>query len=138
MMSWFSTKGFSFSLPGEEWTEATTQFFTPKGDDTAAFAISRQENDPELDMEATVRDMKGGYYLEREIVRSERIQVGPLEAKDYGFIARNLKGADYLRNVLVTYYDLLLNFQWVGPAQARKEIDARADRALETLRFRRR
>ncbi len=137
-MSWFSTKAFSFDLPGEDWSEQTTQFFTPKDDDTAAFAISRQKNDPELDMEATVRDMKGGYYLEREIVRSEQIQVGPLDARDYGFIARNLKGADYLRNVLVTYYDLLLNFQWVGPARLRKEIDARAERSLAALRFRRR
>lgn len=137
-MNWFSTKAFAFELPGDGWSEETTQFFTPKDDDTKAFAISRQKNDPALDMEATVKEMKGGAYLEREIVRSEPIQVGPLEAKDVSIVARNLKGADYLRNVLVTYYDLLLNFQWVGPAPSRKEIDALADRTLETLRFRRR
>ncbi len=137
-MSWFSTKAFHFELPGDAWEEATTQVHTPPGDDRTTFALSRQRATPELDLEATVRDMTGGHYLEREVVRSERIHVGPLDAQDVGVVARSHDSADYHRMVAVEYYDLALNFQWVGPASARAETDARAERALEALRFRRR
>ena len=137
-MTWFSTKAFEFTLPGDGWTEETTQFHRPKGDDRTAFAISRQKATPDLDLETTVREMKGGLYKEREIVRSEGVRVGPLDAHDVGVIARNYEHADYHRNVAVLYFDLALNFQWVGPAASREEIDVRADRTLATLKFRKR
>lgn len=135
-MTWFSTKAFDFTLPGEGWSEETTQFHRPKDDTRTAFAISRQKATPELDLEATVKEMKGGLYKEREVVHSLDVRVGPLDAHDIGVIARNYEQADYHRNVAVIYFDLALNFQWVGPAASREAIDARADRTLATLKFR--
>lgn len=135
-MSWFATKAFSFHLPGSSWEEKTVQVHTANDDPRSTFVITRQPAAEGVDLEASVRAIKGGYYREREIVRSERVAVGPLDGHDVALIARSNESADYHRLVCLRYGDLDLTFQWVGPAAARAEVDARVERCLEATRFR--
>ncbi len=136
-MTWFATKAFDFTLDGEGWLDQTVNQYDQRGDGPLnRLAITRQGYAPEQDLEATFREMKGGDYDEREIVRSERIQVGVLDAQDVSVIARNVQGADYHRVVTIHYFDVTLNFQWVGPAVAREIVDQRVEHTLETIKFR--
>jgi hypothetical protein len=136
-MTWFSTKAFDFQLSGEGWNDETINVYDQKGDGPLnRLAITRQKYAPEQDLDATFREMKGGDYQEREIVRSDLIQVGMLDAQDVSVIARNVAGADYHRVVSIHYFDTTLNFQWVGPAIGREIVDERAERTLETIKFR--
>lgn len=139
-MRQFSTDDFRFDLPGQGWREETLQHFSPEGDDESAFMIARRERAPDA-AEALTRTFAAfpkSAKLEVELVRSEEIQVGPLAGTDIGIIARTTKGADYMRVVIVPYYDLDLYLNWGGPAAQRAAIDGRAARALETVRFLRR
>jgi hypothetical protein len=136
-MTWFSTKAFDFQLSGEGWNDHTMNVYDQKGDGPLnRLAITRQGYAPVHDLEATLREMKGGDYEEREIVRSELIQVGLLDAQDVSVIARNVTGADYHRVVSIRYFDTALNFQWVGPAVGREIVDQRVEHTLATIKFR--
>jgi hypothetical protein len=136
-MSWFATKAFEFQLAGDDWVDQTVNHYEPKGDGPHnLLAITRQKYAPEQDLEATFREMEGGDYQEREIVRSELTHVGPLSAQDVSVIARNVNGADYHRVVSIHYFDTTLNFQWMGPAVGREIVDQRVERTLETIKFR--
>jgi hypothetical protein len=137
----FVTRAFRFDLPGNDWDELTVQLFSPtRDDDTTLFAIARTPllEGGTVDAEEIVKKLPPRPDVEREIVRSERVEVGPQEAQDVSVVSRTLRSADYFRLVCVAYYDLELTFQWTGPVAERASIDARADRTLESLKFRRR
>lgn len=139
-MTRFAADAFRFDLPGDGWREETIQMFSPEGDDESAFMIGRRERakDAAEAIErafATFPKMSG---LEVEMVRSEPVEVGSLQGTDLGIITRTKKGADYMRVVIVPYYDKDLYLNWGGPAAERSAVDARAARTLETVRFRRR
>lgn len=140
-MTHFVTRAFRFDLPGNDWDELTVQLFSPtRDDDTTLFAIARTPllEGGTVDAEEIVKKLPTRPDVEREIVRSERVEVGPQEAQDVSVVSRTLRSADYFRLVCVAYYDLELTFQWTGPVAERAAIDARADRTLESLKFRRR
>lgn len=140
-MTHFVTRAFRFDLPGNDWDELTVQLFSPtRDDDTTLFAIARTPllEGSSVDAEEIVKKLPSRPDVEREVVRSERVEVGPQEAQDVSVISRTLRSADYFRLVCVAYYDLELTFQWTGPVAERASIDARADRTLESLKFRRR
>jgi hypothetical protein len=140
-MTQFVTRAFRFELPGDDWDELTVQLYSPtRDDDGTLFAIARTPL-PEgnvLDAEEIVRKLPPRPDIERVVVRSERVEVGPQEAHDVGVINRSFRSAEYLRLVCIAYYDLELTFQWTGPFADRAAIDSRADRTLESLKFRRR
>jgi len=139
-VSWFSTAAFHFELPGDRWEEQTLHLFRPPADARSAFAISRNrvKGDSPSDIESALRALPTGRYDERSILRSERRQVGPLEAQDVSAFARSGSEGEYYRVVNVAYYELELSFQWAGPMETREEVDARVERTLESLKFRRR
>lgn len=136
-MTWFCTKAFDFQLAGEGWVDQTVNIYDQPGDGPLnRLAITRQPYAPEQDLEATFREMKGGDYQEREVLRSETIHVGPLDAQDVSVVAQNVNGANYHRMVSIHHFETTLNFQWVGPAVGRDLVDARVERTLETIKFR--
>ncbi len=139
-MKRFATDAFRFDLPDGEWREETLQHFSPEGDDASAFMIGRRERaaDAAESIAHTLATFPKSSALEVELVRSEEIDVGPLPATDLGIITRTAKGADYMRVVIIPYYDQDLYLNWGGPAADRSAIDARVTRTLETMRFRRR
>ena len=138
-MSWFSTKAFSFELPGA-WQEHTIQLHRPADDTETAFAIARnpREGKQEVDLDLVVSNLPKGSNLEREILHNERVAVGPFDGQDMSLITRTPASAEYYRIVCVSYFDLELSFQWAGPAARRAEVDARADQLLQTVKFRQR
>lgn len=138
-MSWFSTKAFSFELPGE-WQERTIQLHRPADDAETAFALARnpREDKQEIDLDMVVSSLPKGSNVEREVLHNDRVEVGPLDGQDMGFITRTRASAEYYRIVCVSYFDLELSFQWAGPAARRAEVDARAEHLLQTVKFRQR
>ena len=136
----FATDAFRFDLPGDSWREETLQHFSPEGDDQSAFLIGRRERaaDAAESIARTFATFPKTSGLEVELVRAEEIDVGPLPATDLGIITRTTTGADYLRVVIIPYYDQDLYLNWGGPAAARSAIDERVARTLETVRFRQR
>jgi hypothetical protein len=140
-MTQFVTRAFRFELPGDDWDELTVQLYSrTRDDDSTLFAIARTplRDGGGVDAEEIVQKLPPRPDVEREIVRSERVEVGPQEAHDVSVVSRSLRSAEYFRIVCVAYFDLELTFQWTGPVAERGAIDARADRTLESLKFRRR
>lgn len=137
-MSWFCTKAFSFELPGN-WEERTINLHQ-RADEKAALLVTRNKREPnaEIDVEGALRDLPEGPAVEREIVHSRRVEVGPLDGQDVALIRRTTTDAEYHRIVCVGYYDLELSFQFGGTAAAREEVDARVEQAFSTLQFVRR
>lgn len=138
-MKRFGTDAFRFNLPGDGWKEETLQHFSPEGNDESAFMIGRRERsvDAAESLERTFATFPKLDKLEVELVRSEEISVGSLPATDLGIVIRTTTGADYMRIVLIPYYDSELYLNWGGPAAERSAIDTRVARTLETMRFRR-
>lgn len=136
-MSAFSTNDFQFELPGEGWVERTVHVFYAAGDQQTGFVITRLDPSKEEDnsIEASIAALPKGLYDEREVLRSEARSFGRIETQDVSFLARRGAEAKYFRVVSVPYYDRELSFQWVGPFTARDEVDARAEKTLESLRF---
>jgi hypothetical protein len=139
-MTRFAADAFRFDLPGDGWREESVQMFTPEGDDASAFMIGRRERaaDAAQTIERALGSFPKSSVLEVELVRSEQIEVGALQGTDLGIISRAKTGADYMRLVIVPYYDEDLYLSWGGPAADRSAVDARAEHGLETMRFRRR
>jgi len=139
-MTRFAADAFRFDLPGDGWREESVQFFSPEGDDASAFMIGRRERaaDAAESIEHALASFPKSTFLEVELVRSEWIEVGALQGTDLAIIARAKTGADYMRLVILPYYDEDLYLNWGGPASDRTAVDARAERSLETMRFRRR
>jgi hypothetical protein len=137
-MSWFCTKAFSFELPGD-WEEKTVNLHQ-RADEKAALMVTRNRREPgtDIDVEGAIRELPGGALVEREILHSRQVEVGPLDGQDVAVISRNLRAAEYHRIVCVGYYDLELSFQFAGVAAARDEVDARVEQALSTVQFVRR
>lgn len=137
-MTWFSTNAFRFALPGDAWLEQTIHMFRPKNDPRSAFAISRSEPAPDGDdsIERALKMLPKGPYDERTILRRELREVGAVDAEDVSLFARSGASGEYYRILCLPYYGRLLSFQWAGPIAARDEVDARVERALDTLRFR--
>lgn len=139
-MSWFATSAFSFELPGDAWEERTLNMFRPENDDKTAFLVGRAkvpEGGP-VSVEDILKDLPLGPYDEREVIRHEWRQVGPLDAEDVSVIARTGADGEYYRFVTVNYYDLEVTFQFAGRAAEQAEVDARAEKTLESVRFRKR
>jgi hypothetical protein len=139
-MTRFAADAFRFDLPGNGWREESVQMFSPEGDDASAFMIGRRERaaDAAETIERALASFPKSSVLEVELVRSEQIEVGALPATDLGIISRAKSGADYMRLVIVPYYDEDLYLSWGGPAAERATVDARAAKSLESMRFRRR
>lgn len=138
-MSWFSTSAFQFELPGDGWDERTQQRHAAPDRPRHRFAVSRApKNEGEtIDVEAAVRAFPELPNTEREILRKAPVTVGLCAGEDLSFVQRSLLGAEYIRIVVVEYYDRILAFHWMGPASDRDEIDERAERGLESILFRR-
>jgi hypothetical protein len=138
-MSRFATNAFSFELPDDGWVEKTLHMFRPPDDPQSAFAISRTT--PVVGGKNSILDViealpKGGPYDEREVLRSERRGLGAVDIEDVSVLARRGTMGEYYRIVSIPYYGKELNLQWAGPIAQRDTVDARAERALQTLRFR--
>lgn len=139
-MSWFSTQSFHFELPGDSWEERTVQVFRPTDDERSAFMLGRAKLPPggKPEFEDVLASLPEGPYDERKILRHERCQVGPLEGEDVSLFARAGATGEYYRFVSVAYYDLEVTFQFAGPMAAREQVDARVEKTLESVSFRRR
>jgi hypothetical protein len=141
-VSWFSTARFHFELPGDGWVEKTNQVHQPADCERSAFVISRQPKPAEGPVPSISNVIESlpsdEVYQERIVLSSSTRQVGPLEAQDASVLARSHRSAEYFRMVCVEYYDLLLSFQWAGPASKRESVDAMAEEMLATTKFRRR
>lgn len=136
-MSWFSTNLFHFHLPGDTWKEATMHLFRPRGDKRSAFAISRREVDEKIgiDVEKLLETVALGPYEEREILHSERGDLGNFDAHDVALVARVKGSGEYYRIISVNYRGRNVSLQWAGPMAAREEVDARVKRTLANFRF---
>jgi hypothetical protein len=137
-MKRFGTDEFRFDLPGEGWRETTVHTFSPKDSDASVFTLSRSERAPELydDLWSALRNFPKRPDIEIEVLGSGPNKVGPLDGWETGVLARSRRQAEYLRYVRVGYYDLDLHFCWAGPAAERAAIDERAERSMQTMRFR--
>jgi hypothetical protein len=139
-MTWFATSAFSFELPGDAWEERTLNMFRPENDERTMFLVGRSkvpEGGP-VSVEDILKAMPMGPYDVREVVRHEWRQIGPLDAEDVSVFARQGATGEYYRFVTVNYYDLELTFQFAGPVADREDVDRRAERTLESVRFRKR
>jgi hypothetical protein len=142
-MTRFSTDEFRFDLPGD-WMEGTTQVYLPEGVEptgsTAGFAIGRspRTEEPGQALDNVLRTLPKSPDIEVELLRSSPGKLGVLDAWDLGFVTRTRLSADYMRLVIVGYYDTELHFCWSGRAAEREAIDARADGTLGSVRFLRR
>lgn len=139
-MSWFSTSRFRFELPGDVWEERTLHVFRPPDDTRSVFMVGRAKPPPgkRPTVEELMAAMPEGPYDERQVVRREWRQVGPLEGEDVTIAARGGAAADYYRFISVDYYELELTFQFAGPISERDRVDARAEATLQSVAFRRR
>lgn len=139
-MKRFGTDQFRFDLPGDGWMETTIQTFSPKDSDASVFTLTRSARAPEGegydDIWSALRDFPKRPDVEIEVLGSGPNKVGALDGWDTGILARTRRRAEYLRYVRVGYYDLDLHFCWAGPAADRAAIDERAERTMETVRFR--
>lgn len=137
-MNRFGTDEFRFDLPGEEWRETTIQTYSPKDNDASVFTLTRSARAPEGfdDIWGALRDFPKRPDVELEVLGSGPSKVGALDGWDTGLVARTHRRAEYVRYVRVGYYDQDLHFCWAGPAADRAAIDERAERAMETVRFR--
>lgn len=139
-MSWFCTSAFHFELPGEEWEERTLNLYRPGKDPNTVFMVGRAKI-PEGGIppaDEVLASLPMGPYDDREIVKQEIRRVGPLDAEDMTVTARAGTSSFYYRFVSVPYYDLEVTFQFAGPITDRAQIDARAEEALQSVRFRKR
>jgi hypothetical protein len=136
-VTWFSTNDFLFDLPGDGWVEETIHVFYAKEDDRTGFVITRVSPVKGADnsLEASIAALPKGLYDEKEIVRSEYRDFGAVDGQDVSFFARRGMDGSYFRIVSVPYYGRELSFQWMGPAGTREQVDERAERTLESLRF---
>ena len=134
-MSYFTTKAFSFSLPGP-WEEKTVNVHQ-RPDEKASLVLTRsqREADGRVDLIGAIDGLPSSPQVERELLHDRRVQIGPLSGQDIGVINRTRAMAEYHRIVCLAWYDVDLSFQWGGAASAQNEVDARADHALSTLRF---
>lgn len=137
-MSRFGTDEFRFDLPGEGWRETTIQTFSPKDSNESVFTLTRSARVPEGydDFFSALRDFPKSPDIEIEVLGTGPNKVGPLDGWETGILARSRRRAEYLRYVRVGYYDQDLHFCWAGPAADRAAIDERAQRSMETVRFR--
>lgn len=139
-MSWFSTSAFHFELPGDAWEERTVNMFRPPNDDHSVFLVARSKV-PEggaVSVEEVLKSLPMGDHDVREVIRQEWRQVGPLDAEDASVFARTGAEGEYYRFVSVAYYDLEVTFQFAGPMAEREKVDVRAEKTLESVRFRKR
>jgi hypothetical protein len=137
-VSTFATNYFHFELPGEDWVEDTSNLYHPDGDTRSVLIINRDAI-PE-----------GGFNVERILTTLPKVQYdefvleeqsdrsfGEFNAHEGRFLARAGATADYHRVFSIAYYDRELTLHWAGPNQSRPELDAAADRMLESLQLRR-
>jgi hypothetical protein len=136
----FATTAFHFELPGDGWEDRSVQLFRSPDEPRAVLAVSRTYlgDEPPGDLADAIAGLPTEAYSERTILRCERTEVGPLDAQEAEVIAHGPEGADYVRVLAVSYYDLEVSFEWSGPASRREAVDASARRTIDSLRFRRR
>jgi len=136
-MTWFSTNEFLFELPGDGWVEETIHVFYAKEDDRTGFVITRVSpvKGGDNSLEASIAALPKGLYDEKEIVRSEYRYFGAVDGQDVSFFARKGMDGSYFRIVSVPCHGRELSLQWMGPAGTREQVDERAERTLESLKF---
>lgn len=137
-MSTFVTSHFQFELPGEEWVEDTSNLYHPDGDTRSVLIINR-EAIPEggFNVERILATLPKVQYDEFVLEEQSDLSFGEFNAHDGRFLARAGATADYHRVFSIVYYDRELTLHFAGPNQSRSEIDANADKVLESLELRR-